>query len=117
MTTSEELHDLEQCRLAAIGAADAAALREVLTEDYAHVHATGRVDDLDTYVDLMIAKPRTSKRGDISIRDYGDAAVLIGDQVNTIDGSTSVMVVSQVAVRQAGRWRFSLTHVARKSDS
>lgn len=116
-TDTEKLRDLERRRCAAISAADADALRALLTDDYAHVHATGRVDDLDTYIEVVVERPRTTERGDFSIRQYGDAAVLIGDQYNTINGEKSAVVVSQVAVREDGGWRFAMIHVVRKTDS
>ena len=110
------LIDLEQKRCAALAAADATALRAILTRDYTHVHATGRVDTLDVYVDLVTESPRVSERGELAVRQYGDSAIIVGEQINTIDGRKSVVLVTQVAVRDEGLWRFASTHVSRVAE-
>ena len=46
MTADEQaLAELERRRCAAIGTADVAALKQVLSDDYVHVHMTGKIDD------------------------------------------------------------------------
>ena len=109
----QALLDLERRRAVAIAQADAKALRSVLTSDYTHVHANGRVDDIEVYIDLMSQVPRSFERGEIAVRDYGDAAILVGEQINTIDGQRSVVMVTQTAVRANDEWRFATTHVSR----
>lgn len=119
MTTTETdaILALERRRCAAIGATDAAALREILTDDYLHVHANGRIDDLATYISAVVQRPRRCERGPITVRQYGAAAVLVGEQINTFETHKSVVVVQQVAVRQAGMWRFVSTQVTRKAEA
>jgi hypothetical protein len=116
-TDTDALLDLERRRIAAINGADGDGLRELLTDDYVHVHATGRVDDRDAYIDLVVERPRVSERGEITIHQYDDSAVMIGDQINTVNSDKTVIVVSQVAVRRGADWRFAMVHVVRKADA
>ena len=118
MTVSEResLLDLERRRGAAIGAADATALRELLTDDYRHVHANGAVQDLSAYVPAITAEPRSFTRGELVVREYGESAVLVGEQINVFTDRTSVVMVTQVAVRNGGAWRFASAHVTRIAE-
>lgn len=106
---------LEQRRIDAIGAADAAALTELLTDDYQHVHANGLVQELGDYVPAITAEKRTFRRGELAVRVYGDAAVLTGEQINIFPDRESIVVVTQVAARAGDIWRFASTHVSRIS--
>ena len=114
---TDPILDLERRRCAAINAADASALRAVLASDYLHVHANGRIDDLDTYIGAVTERPRQTERGELNVRCYGKSAVVIGDQINTVDGNKSVVVVHQVAIEQDGDWRFVSTQVTRKTEA
>jgi ketosteroid isomerase-like protein len=116
MTADEEqVNALEQRRLAAIGAGDVAALRELLTDDYIHVHQVARVDDRETYLKAIQKTPRRTERGPLTIRVYGDMAVLTGEQRNTLVtpipgiGPLQPTMCTEVAVRQNGKWRFVST--------
>jgi ketosteroid isomerase-like protein len=106
-----ELATLEQQRLAALAKPDAAALRALLSDDYMHVHSTGRVEDRETFIKGISERPRRSEREALTYRVYGDAAVITGVQVNHTlnpDGSAAAprpLYVTQVAVRRQGRWR------------
>ena len=78
----DTLLELEDRRCAAICAADGLALQETLAEDYVHVHATGNVDDRQGFITGVLSNPRVVERGSITIRMYGDVAILIGEQIN-----------------------------------
>jgi hypothetical protein len=107
MTAVEQaLTEMERRRCAAIGSADVAALKEVLSADYVHVHMTGKIDDLAGHIEAITLRPRTPERGPLSIRCYGDAAVIIGEQTNRVDGKVTLGIAQQVAIRQNGRWQF-----------
>lgn len=114
---TEALLDLERRRCAAIAGVDSAALRDILAADYVHVHANGKIDDLGGHIDAITRRPRATTRGAITVRQYGDAAVPVGEQINVSGAETVVAVVQQVAIRQDGRWRFVSTQVTRKTDS
>jgi len=111
MSVEAELIALETRRGEAIGAGDLAALAEVLADDYLHVLAPGRVVDKAGYVEMVRGSPRRPVRGDLTVRVYGDAAVLTGDLTNNIgpvDDVTRVIPAycTQVAVKADGAWRF-----------
>lgn len=115
-TDIQALLDLERQRCAAIGAADGDALRALLTPDYTHVHMTAKIDDADGHIEAIVARPRGVERGPITVRLYGDAAVLIGEQTNIVGDQRSTGVAQQLAVRQDGRWRFAAMQLTPKKD-
>lgn len=114
MNDRDAIVELEARRCAAIGAADGAALKEILSDDYVHVHATGKIDDLAGHIEAITLRPRVPERGPLSVRQYGDVAVVIGEQINRIDGKETIGVLQQVAVKRDGVWRFVSTQVTRK---
>ena len=76
---------------------------------------TGKIDDLAGHIEAITLRPRTPERGPLSIRCYGDAAVIIGEQMNKTEGKMTVGVAQQVAIKQNGRWRFVSTQMTRKA--
>ncbi len=107
------LDALEKRRLAAISARDAAGLQATLTEDYVHVHSTGKVENRADFVKGTVARARTSTRGPLLTRIYGDSAVITGTQVNQMaaaEGAAApapqTLYVTQIAHRQGGAWRY-----------
>jgi len=99
----------ERCR--AISEGDLDALRAMLSDDYVHVHMTGRLDDREGHLAAVGTRPRRTERGALGIRVYGDLAVITGEQTNhgiTPDGEPTATraYCHQVAVRSAGGWRF-----------
>ena len=112
-----QLRALEERRLAALKDRDGAALQSLLADDYLHVHSTGRVDDRAAFIKGTLERPRRSERGPLSIRIYGDLAVINGEQTNrsvNADGSrgtASKFMVTQVAHRVKNTWRLVSMHV------
>lgn len=120
-----ELLELESRRCAAISAGDTGGLRALLTEDYVHVHMTGKVDNREGHLQAIASRPRRTERGPLLVRRYGDLAVLTGELTNIMTGpsgesSETRAYCQQVAVRQAdGAWRFvsvQLTPLATRRD-
>ncbi|MGE3075465.1 MAG: DUF4440 domain-containing protein [Dehalococcoidia bacterium] len=122
MSSESEVIALESRRCEAIGAGDLVALADVLAEDYLHVLAPGRVVNREQYLELIRNGPRLPIRSNLSVRVYGDAAVINGDLQNNIgaaDHERRVIpaVCTQVAVRQSdGRWRFVSYILTQKRD-
>jgi len=107
----ERLRRLELERCAAITSGDVDALTAMLSDDYVHVHMTGRVDDRAGHVGAIAARPRRTTRGELTVRTWGDLAVLTGELTNHMempDGGTRQMLAycHQVAVRRDDTWRF-----------
>jgi ketosteroid isomerase-like protein len=118
----QQVLDLERRRCAAIGTGDLAALADVLADDYVHVMGTGKVKDKAAYIETIRNGPRAPERGDLTVRVYGDAAVVTGDLLNSINTSgreprTIDTMVTQVAVRSGGRWHFVSFQITPKRDS
>lgn len=107
----EVLTALEDARCRAIGAGDLDTLGAMLTEDYIHVHMTGRVDDRDGHLKAVASRPRRTERGDLNIRVYGALAVITGELTNHVVGANGEPTATraychQVAARVDGGWRF-----------
>jgi len=101
------LLELEKRRCAAISAGDIEALRSLLGDDYVHVHMTAAVDDRAGHLEAVAKRPRTTTRGEIQVRIYGDLAVLTGELTNHMAEARVVSAYChQVAVRRDGAWRF-----------
>src|SRR5690349_7989240 len=75
---------LEARRAEAIGAGDLDALADVLSDDYLHVLAPGKVVDKAQYIEMIRNGPRKPERGALHVRVYGDAAVVTGELNNRI---------------------------------
>lgn len=121
MTIEEEVIALEGRRADAIGTGNLTTLAEVLSEDYQHVLAPGRVVNKAEYIQMIMNGPRRPVRGALHVRCYGDAAVITGDLHNNIGAPDTVPRVipafcTQVAVRSEGKWRFVSYILTQKRD-
>ena len=106
-----EVLDAEAARCKATREADAEALKRILHEDYTHVTGSGSVMNRHQYLEWVSATPRRHERRDLSVRRYGDTAVIVGALTNHMTepgGGTRVIeaMVTQVARREGERWRF-----------
>jgi hypothetical protein len=118
-TEIEQLLDLERRRCAAIAAGDTAALEDLLSDDYQHVHMTGEIEDRAGHLKTVAMRPRVPARGDVKVRLYGDFAVLTGPLTNTMaspDAPPRIVEAycQQVAVRRGGAWRFVAVQLTAK---
>lgn len=122
MSTTEQILDLEQRRVAATNSADAAALDEILADDYTHVGGTGVVWDKPAYINWVGQLRREHRRANLRVVEASaDVAVLVGDFENHIhhaDKPTQVVqaVVMQSAIRRNGRWAFLSFQITPKRD-
>lgn len=118
----QQLEDLEKQRLAAISKGDAQALASVLADDYMHVHSSAKVEDKAAFIKTIIERPRQTTRGPLTIRVYGDTAVIMGEQVNTSVAAdktvtTTTYMATQVARRNQGRWQLVSMQVTPKASN
>lgn len=103
----EQIRTLEQRRIALINAHELDALRDLLAEDYVHVHATGKQETREELIEGWRTKPRRSERLELQVRVYGDVAVAVGVQSNQMAGSDTVSKgrTTQVFHRRGDSWR------------
>jgi hypothetical protein len=109
----EQIVAAEQERCDAISHGDAHKLGELLAEDYVHVHGTGKVDTKAGFIANIVEHPRRTERGDLTVRVYGQMAVVTGEQYNFIPSTEpttaptrTTNVVTQVVRYSNGRWQF-----------
>lgn len=107
--TQETLRQLEDDRCRAISNADVMRLRELVDEESTHVHASGVLHDVETWLRTLGGRPRVALRESLDVRVYGDTAVLTGVLRNEFSGADApppqrVRTV-QMRVRRAGAWR------------
>jgi ketosteroid isomerase-like protein len=119
--TVAELIALEARRNGALVANDMASLGAMLADDLTYVHASGK---LDTRATLLASIGRDysyleSERGELSVRVYGDVAVMTGPakfllKVATKPDPIAVPCnITQVWVRQSGAWKLAAYHGSR----
>jgi ketosteroid isomerase-like protein len=118
---TKEVLALEQARLDPLNKSDLDAVKELMSDRLVHIHATGAVEDRNQYIDGLRRLPRKTRRDDdICVRLCGnDVAILTGVIVNTLTraGESAPqdvrLVVTQVAQRESGIWRFVSFHACR----
>ena len=79
---TEELLRLEEERCRAVSAGDIDTLGRLLTDDLTHTHVTGRTEGKAAYLAALGGRPRTTTRRDLTVRIYGEAAIMTGTLVN-----------------------------------
>jgi len=103
----------ERRRCSALLEKDIASLLDLVTADYVHTHGNGHMDDHGSYF-TMVAGPicyTKMDRGDLSVRIYGDVAVMLGDLTVGVKPHANAENISvkfklqQVWVEDGGEWR------------
>jgi hypothetical protein len=116
-----ELIALEQRRNKALVANDMTLLGTMLADDLTYVHASGKLDTKATLL-ASIGKDYSyleSERGELSVRVFGDTAVMTGPAKFLLkvsskpDPVTVPCNVTQVWVRQGGAWQLAAYHGSR----
>jgi nitrate reductase assembly molybdenum cofactor insertion protein NarJ len=118
---SEQLMVLEERRAAALVERDRSQLEALFTPDLVHIHSTGiqmNKTELIDYV-MHVLEFLSVTRSDLTIRVYGDVAVMSGRMRNTMrradkpEPITADALVTQVWVLEHGSWRQSHFHACR----
>jgi ketosteroid isomerase-like protein len=118
MSVDAEIRALEARRCAALVSRDIAALDALIGDDLVHIHGNGGVDDKAGYLGGIESKYdfHAVSRGDLTVRVYGDVAVVTGalSQTISVKGAPErhdiEAMTSQTWVRTAGRWRQTTCH-------
>ena len=113
----DEVLKVEQARCRAIEEADWAALDRILGHDFIYTHSTGKHETKDEWVAGIKKLDRAVVRDDLSVRVYGDVALLRGTSVNRyaepFRGDShfgSLLDVLQVWVKRNGEWQLVASH-------
>ncbi len=114
----ELLLQREQERCRAISEQDWESLAEILDEDLTHTHMNGLVHDKAAYLEHVQRRPRRTERGELSVRLYGDTAVVNGRMFNhTTEGEPPVEAeVMQVWLRRDNAWKQAAFQASRVSQ-
>jgi len=85
----------EQDRCDYIRLQDYAALRKLLHPDLVHVHTRGNQDNRDTYLKFIteVIEILNVERQDVSVKVFGDCAIMCGGQINTVRARNSGEIV------------------------
>jgi ketosteroid isomerase-like protein len=106
-----ELIALETQRCRAISELDIPVLEKILADDLTHTHITGHTEGKASYLAGLSGRPRKTTRGDLSVRIYGDTAVMTGALVNEFPAAGGnaparlEIQALQVWVRTGGTWQ------------
>ena len=118
-----QLVALEQRRCEAIGSGDAQTLAILLDDEYVHVHGTGKIDNKAGFIANIMQHPRQTQRGELTVRLYGDIAIVTGEQFNTIQADSGKApertrnYVTQVLRRIGGQWKYLSFQLTPESGS
>ena len=105
-----ELMKLDAQRMKAISDADMTAVGALLADDYIHVHAVGTIMNKSEYIANLEKSPRKSYRAPdakVSIRVYGDIAIMVGPQFNQMPngGDPVEYAVTVIWHKIGGSWK------------
>jgi len=108
---TDEVLAAEAARCKATREADVAALGVLLHDDYTHVTGGAGTMNRAQYLDWVVETPRRHERRELTVKRFGDTAVIWGwldNHMTTKDGGVRLIeaYVSQVLHREDGAWRF-----------
>lgn len=116
-TAIDEVLKADEARCRAIEQTDWAALERILGDDFVYTHSTGKRETKDEWVAGIKKLDRAVIRDNLSVRLFGDVALLSGTSVNRyaepFNGDShfgSLLDVLQVWVRRDGEWQLVANH-------
>lgn len=116
-TAIDEVLKADEARCRAIEQTDWAALERILGDDFVYTHSTGKRETKDEWVAGIKKLDRAVIRDNLSVRLFGDVALLFGTSVNRyaepFNGDShfgSLLDVLQVWVRRDGEWQLVANH-------
>jgi hypothetical protein len=113
-SVTEAVLRLEAKRCEAVNTHQMETLSELLAADYVHVHSNGAIETKQDCVEGFRRTRRAISRGNLSVRVYGDVAIMIGPQPVVLETATGPLrlklMVTQVARLDEGEWRFVSFH-------
>ncbi|MBO0694062.1 MAG: nuclear transport factor 2 family protein [Acidimicrobiaceae bacterium] len=113
----DEVLEAEEARCRAIEQTDWAALDRILGDDFVYTHSTGKHETKDEWVAGIKKLDRAVVRDNLSVRVFGDVALVSGTSVNRyaepFNGDShfgSLLDVLQVWVKRDGEWQLVANH-------
>jgi ketosteroid isomerase-like protein len=120
---AREVLAAEERRCAAIAAEDWEALGAIVADDFRYTHSNGRTEDKSSWIAGITARRRAVEHEGLSVRSFGDVALLSGSSVNRyaepFAGDShygSVLDVLQVWVRRPQGWQIVAQHGVKIAD-
>jgi uncharacterized protein (TIGR02246 family) len=115
--TRQELEALETKRCAASAAGDTATLAEIFAPDMTFVHFRGKTESRDEYVTAVGGKPRSMEFAPMTIKLFGDVALMTGNQDITRrspTGETKLIetFATRILTKADGNWRYVFIQVS-----
>ena len=109
------IQDVENKRCELISSNDIDGFGKLLSQDYVHVHVTGRIDDKDAALSSFRKAPRQCWRGPLAIRIFGDIAIASGPQINRMvrnggECEDRTLIATTILHRQGGDWKIVHFH-------
>jgi hypothetical protein len=102
--------EMERCR--ATTEQDWGALDAILHETLTHTHMNGRVDSKTALMENVKNRPRTLRRGALSVRMFGDIAVVTGPQYLNLGRGEVENQATETWIKQDGRWVLVAFHAS-----
>lgn len=121
-TAINSILELESARCRALVDKDLGALSDLVDDSLIHIHATGKVDSKQEYLQLVESALNflTVSRDDLRVRVHGEVAVLTGrltqhiEFCNTGERLKMAVFATQIWLRRDDTWRqisFQATHL------
>jgi ketosteroid isomerase-like protein len=115
----QQIRRLERERCEALTSGDVAALAALMADDLIHIHGNGHIDRVVEYLEGVKTKYifHRIERGELDIRIYGDAAVVVGslDQTVEVRGNDKRneirALASQTWIRRVDGWKQNTCHM------
>ena len=109
------VEQVEARRCALISANDIDGFGALLSDDYVHVHITGRIDDKNAALASFRKAPRECWRGELAVRVFGDVALAVGAQTNRMvrDGGAAeerTLIATTILNRRGNEWKIVHFH-------
>lgn len=116
-----EINSLRRRTVELIQKRDRAALREIYAEDFSHTHASGKVDDKRTRLDVLVSGEKTIDTAlaeDVSIKIFGEqTAVATGKSTLTSgDGTATTYRWTIVYAKIGKKWTIAASQATKLTE-
>lgn len=114
---TDEILAVESQRQFAFSVGDIETLGELMADDLVHVHTNGRCEDKREFINHFRGIKRRIERPDLTVRVYGDIAVVTGPMTNRTEQPNGLPKVAHLYVTQVLRrgdegWKFVSFHAS-----